>query len=271
MAAWNETLVQRMMAMPEGQRVTTDRSEPIDATQDLASALLTLKKADLQRMLAAGEEVLNCQRVLRKTSSNVVAELLRNQGTFYEWNHFPAGDAIDWETHSQYYYHAHPKGERPGEHGHFHTFLRYTGMPKGVVPAPMDHPQAPNDNRIGAHIIAVSMDKKGYGIRMFTVNRWVTDETWYRAADIARMIDKFEIDHTFPSWASNRWLSHMVILFKPQILSLLEQRDARITAWRARNPGLDVFEDRALEVTSECKIDVDKQIKAIRAALSARS
>jgi len=29
-----------------------------------------------------------------------------------------------------------------------------------------------------------------------------------------------------------------------------------------------VFEDRALEVTSECKIDVDKQIKAIQAALA---
>ena len=142
-------------------------------------------------------------------------------------------------------------------------------MPSGVAPAALNHPQAPNDNRIGAHIVAVSMDKKGYGIKMFTVNRWVTDETWYPAADVARMIDMFEIDHTFPSWASNRWLSHMLILFKPQILSLLAQRDARISAWRARNPGLDVFEDRALEVTSECKIDVEKQIKAIKTALMA--
>jgi len=257
-----------MVDLPEGHRVTPDISDPMDATQNLDAALSMLSKASLRRMLAAGEEVLTCQRVLRKTSSNVVAELLRHQGTFYEWNHFPAGDAIDWETHSQYYYHAHPKGERPGEHGHFHTFLRYTGMPKGVAPAPLVHPQAPNDNRIGAHIIAVSMDKKGYGIKMFTVNRWVTDETWYAAPDVARMIDKFEIDRTFPSWASNRWLSHMLILFKPQILSLLEQRDARITTWTARNPGLDVFEDRALEVTSECKIDVDKQIKAIQAALA---
>ncbi len=240
----------------------------IDATRALPAALSQLARSELERMLAAGAEVLNCQRVLRKTSSNVVAELLRHQGTFYEWNHFPKGDAIDWDTHSQYYYHAHPKDERPGEHGHFHTFLRYAGMPAGVSPLPLDHPQSPNENRIGAHIIAVSMDKKGYGTKLFTVNRWVTDETWYPAPEVARMIERFEIDHTFPSWASNRWLSHVLILFKPQILSLLTQRDARIATWKARNPGTDVFEDRALEVTSECTIDVDRQIKAIKAALA---
>ena len=80
-------------------------------------------RAELTVMRDAGTEVLNCQRVLRKTSSNIVGEILRNQGTFFEWNHYPKGDAIDRETHSQYYYHAHPKSDRPGEHGHFHNFL----------------------------------------------------------------------------------------------------------------------------------------------------
>ena len=41
--------------------------------------------------------------------------------------------------------------------------------------------QEENKNRIGAHVVAISMDKKGYASKMFTTNRWVTDETWYDA------------------------------------------------------------------------------------------
>ncbi|MBC6439790.1 MAG: hypothetical protein GDA49_05135 [Rhodospirillales bacterium] len=31
-----------------------------------------------------------------------------------------------------------PKDQRPGEHGHFHTFLRTSGMKRGVEPIPYD-------------------------------------------------------------------------------------------------------------------------------------
>ncbi|MGB1547173.1 MAG: DUF6969 family protein, partial [Alphaproteobacteria bacterium] len=60
----------------------------------------------LEAMLAAGQEILECCRLLDKTGDNVVGELLRGHETFYEWNHYPKGDAYDSETHSQYYYHA---------------------------------------------------------------------------------------------------------------------------------------------------------------------
>lgn len=214
-------------------------------------------------MATAGAEIRECYRVLAKAGSNIVAEILRGQGTFLEWNHYPEGDAVDWETHSQFYYHAHPDGERPGEHGHFHTFLRYDGMPEGLEAAPLDFPQAENKERIGSHLIAVSMDAKGFPVKLFTVNRWVTDETWYRAADVAAMLPRFKIDHTHPSWATNRWLSALLVLFRPQIVLLLEQRDAGIDKWRAAHPDTNTFEDRALEVTSEMAISVDKQIAAL--------
>lgn len=245
-----------------------DIAQPEVRSFNLRSRLEALSKEELERMRIAGEEVLNCQRVLRKTSSNVVAELLRHQGTFFEWNHYPKGDAVDMETHSQYYYHAHPKSERPGEHGHFHTFLRYSGMPSGVEPLALEHPQKPNENRIGTHIIALSCDKKGYAIKLFTVNRWVTDETWYPAAEVARMIDKFDIDHTFPSWATNRWLSSAIILFKPQIVHLLNARDQQIEAWKQQRPGEDVYEIRDFEVASELTVNVETQVKALKSVLS---
>lgn len=241
---------------------------PDDARFDLDAALAACPEEELAALQAAGEELLECQRVLRKTSSNVVAEVLRHQGTFYQWNHYPKGDAIDWETHSQYYYHAHPKEERPGEHGHFHTFLRYQGMPPDAEPAPLAHPQAPSDSRVGAHLVALSMDSKGYAVKAFTTNRWVTDETWYSGADLARMLPRFRMDHTFPSWATNRWLTAALVLFRPQIRFLLAKRDRTIAAHAAAHPDRDIFEDRALDVTSELDIDADTQLAAVARALN---
>lgn len=237
----------------------------------LDERLAQLPTDRLEAMRAAAAEMENCHRVLKKVSSNVVGEILRNQGTFYEWSHYPKGDVTDWETHSQYYYHAHPKSERPGEHGHFHTFVRYAGMPEDAEPAPLTHPQKKNENRIGAHIVAISMDKKGYPIKLFTVNRWVTDETWYPASDMIRMIEQFEIDHTYPSWATNRWLSAMFVLYRPQIEDLLERRDARVAEWANRHPDTDVFEDRKLEITSEMTVKPDAQVAAVDRALAARN
>ena len=88
-------------------------------------------------MLRAGERVRECYRVLAKTDDNIVGELLKGAGTFYEWNHYPDGDVYDHDNHAQFYYHAHSAEERPGEHGHFHAFLRPKGMPAGVRPAPV--------------------------------------------------------------------------------------------------------------------------------------
>jgi hypothetical protein len=78
--------------------------------------------------LRAGEEALECRRVLAKAGLNLVGEVLRGQGTFYQFNHYPEGDVYDRDSHAQYYYHAHRGVE--GEHGHFHTFLR-AGWPAG--------------------------------------------------------------------------------------------------------------------------------------------
>lgn len=238
---------------------------------DISERLKAMPRAELERLLQAGQEVRNCIRVLSKVKANIVGEVLKNQGTFYEWTHFPKGDVIDWETNSQYYYHAHPKSERPDEHGHFHTFLRYEGMDETAAPAPLRFPQADAADRVGAHLIAISMSKKGLPIKLFTTNRWVTDETWYHARDVARMVDCFAIDHAHPSWPTNIWISSMLVLFRPQIDVLLAQRDRIINDAWARDDGHDVFEERSLNVLSEMSIDISAQVAAVADALSGKS
>lgn len=233
--------------------------------------LTTLSTEELEQMRDAGELVRECYRVLAKTGDNVVGEILKGEETFYEWNHYPDGDVYDGVTHSQFYYHAHEAGDRPGEHGHFHTFLRPDGMPPGIAPAPVDDYEPPEDpDDALSHIVAISMDPKGFPIKLFTTNRWVTDEIWYTAPDVCRLLYCFDIDHTQPSWPVNIWITNMLILFRPHIKEMIYARDAAIEARRKAHPDSNVFEDRELEVTSEMPVDVDEQLVKVQQALADR-
>lgn len=240
----------------------------------IASAvdLDSLASDQLEAMALAGQQVVEVYRVLAKTGDNVVGELLRGSDTFYEWDHYPKGDIYDRETHSQYYYHAHAADQRfPGEHGHFHTFLRPKGMPPGHAPADIPGrpvPEDPNDEL--SHLIAVAMTPEGFPFRLFSTNRWVTGESWYRADDVIAFLDCFNIDHARPSWPANRWITALVGLFKPQIVELVRARDQAVEAWAEGHPDGDVFEDRELEITSFMDIDVEAQVRGVSRALLKR-
>lgn len=231
-----------------------------------------LSTQELEAMAEAGQEVIQVHRVLAKTGDNVVGELLRAQETFYEWDHYPPGDVYDRETHSQFYYHAHAADQRfDQEHGHFHTFIRPKGMPPGMKPAEVPNFRMPDDpNDALSHLIAVAMTPSGLPFRLFTVNRWVTGEVWYGAADVCTLLDRFEIGHTQPSWAVNRWLTGMLRLFRPQIRALVAARDRTIARWAEHHADRDVYEDRELEITSYADISVENHVRAVAQALLAR-
>ncbi len=194
----------------------------------------------------------DCYQLLAKTNSNVVKEILRQSGKFYEWNHYPEGDVYDKETHAQYYYHAHAKedGTRWEEHGHFHLFLRLKGIPEKHQPKPLTPIQHGVNTDDLCHIGAISMDKFGKPIRLFTTNRWVTGETWYGADDVNNLLQYFMITHAWPSWPTNIWLSKMVETYQQEIRALMIQRDQVIENWQRKHPDHNVYEDRNLEITS---------------------
>ena len=230
-----------------------------------------LSRAQLQTMRQAGQEILHCYRALQKAELNLVGEVLRdtlNKGeTFYEFNHYPDDDVYDRETHAQYYYHAH-RGEI-GEHGHFHTFLRPKGMPAGAAPIayPATDPWPQGDEAL-SHLVAIAMDSYGYPTGLFTTNRWVTAEAWYPAEQVIQMLDRFVIDHAFPSWPLNRWISALFVLFRPHIEALLKRRDEVVWAWATTHPGEDVFEDRALDITSQMPISVEATLAEVEQMLA---
>ena len=88
----------------------------------------------------------------------------------------------------------------------------------------------------------------------------MTDECFYRAEDVIRLLDHFAIELAHPNWAVNLWLSGMVTLYRPQVEALLRARDAQIEAWLAEHPGSDVLEDRGLQNITEWPVDHVAQI-----------
>ena len=232
--------------------------------------LKDLSRKRLEAMAEAADQTLECYRLLGKSGDNVVSEVLRGEGEFFEWDHYPKGDVYDHVTHAQYYYHAHPTGLRGDEHGHFHTFLRPKGMPKGIRPKDLaDVEPAKDPNDALSHLVAISMNRAGFPTRLFTTNRWVTGETWYGADDVIAMMDQFVIDLARPSLPVNMWITAMLCLFRPLIERLLRERDVAVAQHMAEHAGENAYEDRNLEVTSMTDISVEGQIQGVRKALSA--
>jgi hypothetical protein len=246
---------------------------------------LHVSQGEIERMTAAAAVIRECRRDLAARNSDILKELTAAGAVVSDWRHYPEGDVYDPSSHAQYFFHAHPGDSRPAlESGHFHTFLRPEGMPPGVAPLLLPElavadvaalpPQAAPIKR-GArdevsHLVAIAIDVRGEPVRLFTTNRWVTGETWYRADDVILMLDRFSISEMEPSDAVNRWVGAMIQLFRPQIGALLRVRDATVMAWRRRR-RTHVFEDPRLEVTSSLEITLDAQLAFIDGSRSNRA
>src|SRR3989338_4371311 len=176
----------------------------------------------------AGKTILQCYQTLQQNESNVVQEILKSHQQFFQWDHYPPGDARDRQTHSQYYYHSHlsKDEDRLPEHGHFHLFLREPAILHVFKPLyssakyQKDHK---SDNL--CHLFAIAMNDEGYPAALFTVNHWVTGGLWYQAEAVIEMLNHFQIQHDQPSSLTNQWLNAMVIFFKPYLKKLLIRRD----------------------------------------------
>lgn len=200
--------------------------------------------------------------------------------------HYPAGEVWDQVTHAQYFFHAHPDADRhDDEVGHFHTFLGQGGMPRGLLPlvlpemalAPLTLPvkekggvsmthRSARDRGVFSHLIGISVDALGTPLSLFTTNRWVTGETWYRAEDVVHLLDRFAFAEPSPTALADRWLVAVLRLLRRPIVELIMERDAAVMDWRRRRSRQShVFDDRRLEITSEREVDFAAELADARA------
>lgn len=213
----------------------------------------------LDKMRRGATECVAALRSLAGAGFNAVTVVADHASNMVEWQHYPsADDVFDPATGHQYYYHSHPAAQRAAdEHGHFHLFAR-----SGYRTQRKDARQSPY-----THLIGISVNAQGLPIRLFTTNRWVTDEHWLPAPQVLAMLDSFCIGRRKPSPALHRWLHGMLMLFRPQIEAVLARRDERIMHAAQRRPLEKVLEDRRTHVVSATKISIFEQCEALDSAL----
>ena len=226
-----------------------------------------------------------CRGALAARGTTVIRETVGgDEGDVVDWRHYPEGEVYDPASHIQYFFHRHPgaaaaaaaSGAGPVEAGHFHLFLRGEGIPAGTRPlllpeiavanAPPPRQSAPlkrGSRDEVCHLVAIAVDCRGEPVRLFTTNRWVTGETWYRADDVIGMLDRVRLRGAAPTPLVSRWIEALVRLFQPEIAALLRNRDTAIVEWRWRWPRGNVFEDARLETISSFPIDLDARLAAI--------
>lgn len=173
-----------------------------------------------------------------------------------QWAHYPPDDAISPVSGCRYFYHCHPPEERGDrEHGHFHLFLPLSLFPEGGWKA-----APPDDGEKRAkvvHTVALSVDMNGVPIRLFTTNRWVTDEWLYPTEAIAAVMHRFDLTGADGDPLVNQWLTAFVALAREPISALLLERDAKLAdlGWTG--------EDRSIEIISSSAVDLQSLIERV--------
>jgi hypothetical protein len=81
------------------------------------------------------------------------------------------------------------------------------------------------------------------------------------------MLDFFRIDHAYPLWPMNLWITAMLRRFRTEVEDLFLQRDEVIATWGNRYPSRDILEEIALTLTGLVSISIERRTAEIRTLL----
>jgi hypothetical protein len=185
---------------------------------------------------AAAEALISATLAVAEAGKPLMLRVVPADGDFLAWDHYPAEDAVDARSGARWFYHAHGPGERDaGEHGHFHLFLDRKSF-SDVRLEPLAGP--PGGASSGAdivHLIAIAIDLDGLPTRIFTVNRWVTDEWLYAAGEIQEKLGSFDLSSATGDASGERLAYRRGSRSSgPEIETALQLRDAEIARWQRR-------------------------------------
>jgi hypothetical protein len=226
--------------------------------------LSALPRRRLAAMRRASRDLFEVLEIFAHEGRHPVRDVLAaSPEVFTRLSHYPPDDVQDSGTGSLWYYHAHdPSPTRPWqEHGHFHCYAYTEQLPKTAKPIAL--PTNPDFEKGDlVHLVAISFDLGGAPMRLFTINRWASDEWMYAARDVVPLIDRFSLGGETPFPLTSRWLSAALRLFQPQIAWLLHERDRVIGEHRTVDP-VGATEDQSLDVTSTVTFNLDAHLATL--------
>ena len=219
----------------------------------IAQTMRSLGRVRRSRARVAGNRLIDCLQGFVDTGRAPLAHVLGDQTRATTWQQYQGTDGAPVDSTSgelHYFYHAHAmRGAAEAEHGHFHLFAQL-GADVGGTPR-------------YTHLLAIGVDARGLPLRLFTTNRWVTDETWTSANRVIALTAKISAAGVPDDSCVQHWLRLQLGVFAPQIAELLRHRDRRmgLRLQRGGRPGL--FEDRRIHVISQCQVSVEHQLMAL--------
>lgn len=202
----------------------------------------------------AAESLVTCVLEMAEAETNPVLLVIDPDLPLEENKKYPA-DLLQFNhTGWRAYYHCHPANRAgnhrfQGEHGHFHIFVRTAKEPEKW-----------------SHLVALAMNNMGQPLGWFTVNHWVTGETWVNSEILSNYLQTIPYDqlehqelNTFN--IVERWLLALLAVSREQVKVVLHERDKILQQKEQNQTELNIKQDKGIYLLSEIPINLMDLLK----------
>ena len=198
-------------------------------------------------MTDAAESLLASLLEMAELESNPVLQIIGSAAPLQVNKKYPKELLQFNQTGWRAYYHCHPASRAgnhrfKGEHGHFHIFVRLENTADKIEK--------------WSHLAALAMDNMGQPLGWFTVNKWVTGETWQSAATLIQLLKSVPYDKQ--TSLIEGWLLSLVVLSRDVIIQALQMRDMLLEKRQlsSSKEDYDIKQDKELYLLSETSINL---------------
>ena len=209
---------------------------------------------EAEQTTGAVESLVACLLDMAEVETNPVLQVINPEIPLQENKKYPADllqfNQLGWRA----YYHCHPASRAgnhrfKGEHGHFHIFVR------------LDDQE--NEPERWSHLVALAMDNMGQPLGWFTVNDWVTGETWVDSDMLSAYLKSIPYDNTSITKLVERWLLSLLAVSWDEINNVLMERDKALKQKQLNIDELTVKQDKGIYLLSERPINLIKLLDKI--------
>lgn len=184
------------------------------------------------------QSLIECINQFASQQSNPVLAVLPDDGLVEIKRKYPDPKLSFSGAGLRAYYHCHTAESRPDtEHGHFHIFLR-------------------TSKNQWSHLAGLSMDNMGQPLEWFTVNHWVSGETWNTAETLRGYLNKLLKNECPNLGLVEQWIHSMLGFYQQQLDDLLNERDKEIKTLTQERELNTILTDRTIYVLSQHKINL---------------